>query len=93
MDIDVTSPQYRAVFARCLPVEVFQTKQYRRKMMQAIKLFLKEAHMKTKGYTAKLRHVMTTIHAQLNLLEDKNHSNNADAGGGELPPTKRGKPP
>ena len=91
MDLDVTAPPYRALFLRCLSVEVFQTKQYRRRMMQAIKLFLKEAHMKTKGYTAKLRHVMTTIHAQLNLLEDQAHTEEAEEE--DRPLKKRPGPP
>lgn len=74
MDIDVTSAQHRAVFQRCLNLEVFQTKQYRRKLMQAIKLFLKEAHMKSKGYTSKLRNVMSSINAQINVWDSTHNS-------------------
>lgn len=74
MDIDVTSAPHRAIFQRHLTSEVFQTKQYRRKMMQAIKSFLKEANMKSKGYTAKLRNVMTSINAQINVWENSNNS-------------------
>lgn len=81
MGIDVTVKPLRAMFARCLTPDVFQTKQYRRKIMQAIKLFLKEASMKSKGYTAKLRNVMTTINAQINLTED--HESESDGGEGE----------
>jgi len=93
MEIDVTSKKYRPIFLRCLTPEVFQTKQYRRKMMQAIKMFLKEANMKTKGYTAKLRNVMTTINAQINLLENENNSE-PDEKEERAPsrPTKRPKP-
>lgn len=97
MDIDVTSRQHRPIFLRCVTPEVFQTKQYRRKMMQAIKLFLKEANMKTKGYTAKLRNVMTTINAQINALENPSH--NSEHGEDDdnrpetsVPPNKRSKP-
>lgn len=74
MGIDVTSPLHRPIFQRHLTSDVFQTKQYRRKMMQAIKSFLKEANMKSKGYTAKLRNVMTSINAQINVWENTHNS-------------------
>lgn len=72
MDLDVNAKAYRPIFLRVFTPEVFQTKQYRRKIMQTVKLFLKEANLKTKGYTAKLRNVMTSVYAQLNLAEENN---------------------
>lgn len=63
MDIDINSKPIRPIFLRCMNAEVFETKQYRRRLMQAIKMFLKEINMKTKGYTSKLRNVMTTVNA------------------------------
>ena len=72
MDIDVTSRQYRPAFVRCLNPDVFQTKQYKRKLMQAVKTFLRDIKMTTKGYTSKLRLVMTTINARIDQMEKNN---------------------
>lgn len=70
MGIDVYSSVYIDTFQRHVSKEIFQTNQYRRKLMQAIKQFLKDVNLKTKGYTAKLRNVMTTVNAQLSSLDN-----------------------
>jgi hypothetical protein len=70
MDIDILADEkYRSAFMKHITSDLFQTKQYRRKIIQVIKLFLKEMNLKTKGYTSKLRNVMTTINTRLNLVE------------------------
>jgi hypothetical protein len=63
MAIDVTQPRCEVIFRKYINPELFQTKQYKRTLMPAIKAFLKEVNMKTKGYTSKLRNVMGDINA------------------------------
>lgn len=72
MDIDVSNPDIGHVFNQFITPEVLQTNVHRRKLVHALKLFLREINLKTKGYTAKLRNVMTTIHSQLDFVQQSN---------------------
>lgn len=63
MEIDIRTSQYQSIFEKHINHKLFKTKQYRRKLLPALKLFLTEINMKTKGYTSKLRNVMTEIDA------------------------------
>jgi len=53
--------RFKSVFDKHINVKLFQTKQFFRKVNPAIKLFLKEIDMKTKGYTSKLKSVMHDV--------------------------------
>ena len=61
MGISFSDTTYDAVFNRHITPDIFTTKQYKRVLTPAIKLFLKEINMKTKGYTSKLRNVISDI--------------------------------
>jgi hypothetical protein len=71
MDVDVFSPDLVDAFNKYVTADVLQTNVHRRKLVHALKLFLREINLKTKGYTAKLRNVMTTIHSQLDYVQGK----------------------
>lgn len=61
MNIDVG--QHEKFFRRHIHPKIFQNRQYKRTLTPAIKAFLKDINMKTKGYTSKLRNVMADINA------------------------------
>jgi len=61
MGIEIKSSPYQAVFEKHINHKLFKTKQYKRKLLPALKLFLAEVNMKSKGYTSKLRNVLAEI--------------------------------
>jgi len=71
MGIDVSQPRCDVIFTKYINPDLFQTKQYKRTLMPAIKSFLSEVNMKTKGYTSKLRNVMSDINA---LVDSENQT-------------------
>lgn len=63
MGINLQNPRCQEIFTRHIDASLFQTKQFQRRLTPAIKSFLTEIRMKTKGYTAKLKHVILEVNA------------------------------
>ena len=63
LGVDISRPQCKTSFDRHINIKLFATRQFQRKILPAIKAFLKEINMKTKGYTSKLKSVMNDINA------------------------------
>jgi hypothetical protein len=61
MGICVRDAEYAAIFAKHIHSEIFVCKQYRRKIVKAVKAFLKETDLNKKGYTSKLKSIMASI--------------------------------
>jgi hypothetical protein len=61
MEIDARQPRFTHTFQKHINQDLFAEKQYQRRLMPAIKAFLKEVNMKTKGYTYKLRQIMSEL--------------------------------
>ena len=59
----------KQMFNKHINSKLFETKRYSRKILPAIKLFLNEINMKTKGYCAKLKSVMNDITAAIEEID------------------------
>jgi hypothetical protein len=59
MDIDVW--QHKEVFNRHINEDLFRSKIYKRKIIPALKAYLKEIDMKSRGYTHKLKNILQNI--------------------------------
>lgn len=59
--INLSDPMYKIAFEKHINTKLFQTKQYEKRILPAIKSFLKEMNLKTKGYSKKLKTIMENI--------------------------------
>jgi hypothetical protein len=83
MGFNIKTSEYQSVFEKHINHKLFKTKQYKRKLLPALKLFLTEINMKTKGYTSKLRNVMseidTIVETYIQQTESKTHELSSDS--------------
>ena len=64
MDIDVF--ENKSIFDKHINQNLFITKQYKRKLLPALKAYLKDSNLKTKGYTRKLKLVLGELKYRVN---------------------------
>lgn len=69
MDIDVNANNHvKECFHRFVTGSIFDTTNLNRQLLSTLKCFLREANLKTKGYTGKLRLVIEQIEREINHL-------------------------
>lgn len=61
LGVNLSDTKYLIVFEKHVNVKLFQTKQYEKRILPAIKSFLAEVNLKTKGYSKKLKTIMENI--------------------------------
>jgi hypothetical protein len=70
MGINVLHNDIQPIFDRHLPVSLFGTRNYMKKLIPALKSFLLEINMKSKGYGIKLKALMKDLHSFIEPTED-----------------------
>jgi hypothetical protein len=59
MGIDVKDTRY--IFDKYINQNIFHSKQYKKRVLPALKAYLKDVNMKSKGYTHKLKNVLNDV--------------------------------